>query len=258
MWMILAVMGTLIQLGFGFINRTHSAPGTFVRASIEFIVVSAVLIFAIPFAVKINHELGLPGGPLITAKLNGEEQPYRWSLTVLGGVLWSVVGMVTVFVGQALFVVFILRPTVPAHQIYRAPIVRPSASWLVFSALVSSVSAGAREEILFRFVLIGVFSWALVLISSSADRRPTRTQLWLAIIMQAYCFGAVHWLPGSYLASGTFGLREVAIRILVLPQTWAGVFFGLLYVERDLETSIVAHTFWDLIWNLIWLPFRMR
>ena len=43
-----------------------------------------------------------------------------------------------------------------------------------------------------------------------------------------------------------------------MPQTWAGVFFGLLYVKRDLETSIVAHTFWDLIWNLIWLPFRMR
>ncbi len=256
MWMILAVIGTLIQLGFGFINRTRSAPGTFVRGSIEFIVVSAVLISAIPFAVKANRELGLPGGPLITAKLNGEEQPYRWSPLFLGGVLWSVVGMVTVFVGQALFVVFILRLTVSAHQIHHAPIVRPSASWLVFSALVSSISAGVREEILFRFVLIGVFSWALVFISSSADRRPTRTQLWLAIIVQAYCFGAVHWLPGSYLAGGIFGVREIGI--LVQPQTWAGAFFGLLYVERDLETSIVAHTFWDLIWNLFWLPFRMR
>ena len=165
MWMILAVMGTLIELGFSFVSGTQSAPGTFVRGSIEFIVVSAVLISAIPFAVKVNHELGLPGGPLITAKLNGEEQPYRWSLTFLGGILWSVVGMVTVLVGQALFVVFILRPTVPAHQIHHAPIVRPSASWLVFSALVSSISAGVREEILFRFVLIGVFSWALVFIS---------------------------------------------------------------------------------------------
>jgi membrane protease YdiL (CAAX protease family) len=252
MWMILAVMGTLIQLGFGFINRTHSAPGTFVRGSIEFIVVSAVLISAIPFAVKINHELGLPGGPLITAKLNGEEQPYRWSLIVLGGVLWSVVGMVTVFVGQALFVVFILRRTVPAHQIPHAPIVRPSASWLVFKAVMSSISAGVREEILFRFVLIGVFSWALMFVSRSADRRLTRTHLWLAIIVQAYCFGAVHWRPGSYLAGGIFGVREIGI--LVLPQTWAGVFFGLLYVQRDLETSIVAHTFWDLVW----LPFRMR
>ena len=256
MWMILAVMGTLIELGFSFVSGTQSAPGAFVRGSIEFIVVSAVLISAIPFAVKVNRELGLPGGPLITAKLNGEEQPYRWSLIFLGGILWSVVGMVTVLVGQALFVVFILRPTVPAHQIHHAPIVRPSASWLVFSALVSSISAGVREEILFRFVLIGVFSWALVFIRSSADRRPTRTQLWLAIIMQAYCFGAVHWRPGSYLASGIFGVREVGI--LVMPQTWAGVFFGMLYLKRDLETSIVAHTFWDLIWNLIWLPFRMR
>jgi membrane protease YdiL (CAAX protease family) len=256
MWMILAVMGALIQLGFGFINRTHSAPGTFVRGSIEFIVVSAVLISAIPFAVKISHELGLPGGPLITAKLNGEEQPYRWSLIVLGGVLWSVVGMVTIFVGQALFIVFILRPTVPAHPIHHTPIVRPSASWLVFKAVMSSISAGVQEEILFRFILIGVFSWALMFVSRSADRRPTRTQLWLAIIVQAYCFGAVHRRPGSYLAGGIFGVREIGI--LVLPQTWAGVFFGLLYVERDLETSIVAHTFWDLIWNLFWLPFRMR
>ena len=252
MWMILAVMGTLIQLGFGFINRTHYATGTFVHASIEFIVVSAVLISAIPFAVKINHELGLPGGPLITAKLNGEEQSYRWSLVFLAGVLWSVVGMVTVFVGQALFVVFILRPTVPARQFHHAPIVKPSASWLVFKAVMSSISAGVQEEILFRFVLIAVFSWTLMFVSRSADRRATRTQLWLAIIVQAYCFGAVHWWRGSYLAGGIFGVREIGI--LVLPQTWAGVFFGLLYVERDLETSIVAHTFWDLIW----MPFRMR
>jgi membrane protease YdiL (CAAX protease family) len=251
MWMILAVMGTLIQLGFSFISEPQFAPRTFVRGSIEFIIVSTVLISAIPFAVKVNRELGLPGGPLITAKLNGEEQPYRWSVVFLGGILWSVAAMFTLFVGRVLFVMFVLRPTVSAHQFHHSPIARPSASWLVFSAVISSISAGVREEILFRFVLIGVFSWALMFFRSSADQRPTRSQLGLATVMQAYCFGAVHWVSGSYLASGISGVGEVAIRILVLPQTCAGVFFGLLYLERDLETLIVAHAFWDLIWQLL-------
>ena len=93
-WMILAVAGILIPLGFGLITRSYPAPGMIIRDSIGFIVESAVLIAAIPLAVKINHRLGLPGGPLIIATLNREPLPYGWGEVVLGGVLWSVIFLV--------------------------------------------------------------------------------------------------------------------------------------------------------------------
>jgi hypothetical protein len=253
MWLILAIGDTLIELGFGFISGVHVAPEILIRGTIEFIVVSVVLVAMIPFAVKVNHELGLPGGPLIAAKLNGEEQPYRWSRVLRDGVLWSVVArvalMIAVFVGVGWLLYFFpsFVPPIPAHQIHYAPVAMPSASWRVFRVVIFAVLAGVREEILFRLVLMAVFSWALMIAKTDVDRRPSRSQLWLATIMQAYCFGLVHLVPGSYRARGIVGVRGFAIRTLVLPQTWAGVFFGRLYLKRGLETSIVAHIFWDLI-----------
>src|ERR1022692_1900656 len=93
MWMILAGWGTIIPLGFSFVSRTHLTPGTGISVWIEFIVFSIVLVAAIPFAVKVNHELALPGGPLITATLNREPQPFGWREVLLAGVLWSVIAL---------------------------------------------------------------------------------------------------------------------------------------------------------------------
>jgi|ERR1700722_3615704 len=72
MWMILAGAATFIPLGFNLISKAHPPPKILTPAWIAFFVESAVLIAAIPFAVKINHKLGLPGGPLITSTLNRE------------------------------------------------------------------------------------------------------------------------------------------------------------------------------------------
>src|ERR1700723_2399119 len=91
MWMILAGLGTIIPLGFGLISRAYPASSVLTPDSIGFFVESAVLIAAIPLAVKVNHKLGLPGGPLITSTLNDEPLPYGWGEVVLGGVLWSVI-----------------------------------------------------------------------------------------------------------------------------------------------------------------------
>lgn len=125
MWMILAVAGTLIPLGFGFISIRHFAPRADMRVSVEFIAVSAVLIALIPLAVKVNHKLDLPGGPLITAKIRREPQLYRWRDVVLGGVLWAVIWMPIVFVGTGLFLYF-FPSFIPKHPINKMPIVKPS------------------------------------------------------------------------------------------------------------------------------------
>src|ERR1700684_2400022 len=155
MWMILAGLGTTIPLGFSLITRTYPAPGALVRDS--FIIESAVLIAAIPFAVKVNHKLDLPGGPLITSMLNHEPLPYGWGEVVLGGVLWSVIFNVAVFAGVG-FLLYFFPSFIPAHPVRQVPAVKPSAIWLVSAIVTSAFSAAVREEILFRFVLLGVFS----------------------------------------------------------------------------------------------------
>ncbi len=262
-WMILAGLGTIIPLGFSFISRTHLTPGTGISVPIEFIVFSTVLIAAIPFAVKVNHQLALPGGPLITATLNREPQPYAWREVLLAGVLWSVIAlvvlMIALFVGVGLLLYFFpsFVPRIPARQIQRAPVVKPSGIWLVSSVVVSAVAAGVQEEILFRFVLMGVVSWALTTIRGTADQRPGRGQLWLANVVQAYFFALAHLVSDFHVAKGIVGVGQVAIRSLVQPQTFAGVFFGWLYLRSGLETSMVSHIFIDLL-ALIEVPAAIR
>jgi membrane protease YdiL (CAAX protease family) len=255
-WLVLAIAGTLIQLRFGFISGGHFAPGIVARGSIEFVVVTIVLTAMIPFAVKINHQLGLPGGPLITAKINGDERPNRWGRVFRDGVLWSVIGASALIVGRVLFVACFLSPTLPAHEIHSAPVVISSLGWLAFSTVIVAIAASVREEILFRFVLMGIFSWALVIFRNKVDWQPTRSQLWLATIMQGYCFGLVHLVLGSYLARGIIGVSGFATHTLILPQTWIGILFGRLYLKSGLEASIVAHIVWSLTAGLLGVLFE--
>lgn len=142
--MILAGLGTLVPIGFSFIARPHLAPGALIYYPVEFIVFSALLIVAIPSAVKVNHKLNLPGGPLIAATLNCEPQPYGWGEVVLGGVLWSVIALVllliALFVGVGLLLYFFpsFIPPIWGPHIHLGRGVKPSAIWLV-SEIVTSL-----------------------------------------------------------------------------------------------------------------------
>ena len=261
-WMILAGAGTLTELGFSLIGRKHFAPGTVVD-NLEFIVTSTVLIALIPFAVKASRQLGLPGGPLITAKLNGEPQSYGWGEVFIAGVLWSVIALVVLMIAVAISIGLLryffpsLVPHIPAHQIQQGWIVKPSRSWLAAYIVTLAVSAGVQEEILFRFVLMGIFSRALMTITGNVDQPPSRGQLWLVNIVQAYFFGLAHLIPDFHLFSGIVGLGELAIRPLVQHETLLGVFFGWLYLRHGLESSMVSHTFFDLL-PLIGVPYATK
>jgi membrane protease YdiL (CAAX protease family) len=256
MWVILATAGTFIPLGFNLIISAYPPPKILTPASIGFFVESAVLIAAIPFAVKINHKLGLPGGPLITATLNGEPLPYAWSEVVLGGVLWSVIFLVGelafLFVGVGLLLYFFpsLAQAISVRQLHQVQTVKPSAIWLVSQIVTSAFSAAVREEILFRFVLMAVFSRALSGIGANSDLLPTRGHLWLANILQAYFFGLAH-LKSDFPLAGGLVLGKLLLHIL------DGVFFGWLYLRKGLETSIVSHMFFDLL-PLIGVPFATK
>jgi membrane protease YdiL (CAAX protease family) len=251
-WMILAGLGTLIPVGFSFIGRTHLRSATSISSWIEFIVVSSGLIAAIPFAVKVNHELDLPGGPLIIATLRREPQPYRWREVLLAGVLWAVIALVVLVIGVSVVVGLLLcfLPSYVPHiprSIQHAPIVKPSEIWLVSSVVISAVSAGVQEEILFRFVLMGVSLRVLMALSGNVDQPASRSQLWLANLVQAYFFGLWHLLYGFHTAQGFSGAVRVAIRSFVKPQTFDGIFLGWLYLRSGLETSMVSHIFVDLL-----------
>lgn len=251
-WMILAGLATLVPMGFSVMSGTHLPPGTW-SVSIEVVVFSAVLIAAIPFVVRINHQFDLPGGALITAIVNREPRPYGWAEVLLAGVLWSVIALVLLViilvVGVALLFVFFrsFLPTIPARRIQQAPTAKQSAIWLVFGVVITAVSAGVQEEILFRLVLMGVVSWALITITGNEDQGLGRGQLWLANLVQGYFFGFAHFVSDLHMPKGIFGMGQIVVRPFLQPQTLTGVFLGWLYLRDGLETSIVSHIFFDLL-----------
>jgi membrane protease YdiL (CAAX protease family) len=251
-WLILAGVGTVTELRFGFVEGMHFAPGRMIASSIETIIVTVVLMALIPFAVKVNRELGFPGGPLIVANINGDDAPYRWTEVFRDAVVWTFILAIVSVPEIAIHVIQELLKTGVQEKAHRpnAPIVMPATGWLVFSAMAGSIGAGVREEILFRLVLMAVFSWVLVSLKDNVDRRPTKGQLWLVTVLQGYCFGFSHLVRGSPLVKGVSGVSGYAARALVLPQTWLGMVFGRLYLKRGLETSIAAHIMFDLLLEL--------
>jgi membrane protease YdiL (CAAX protease family) len=260
-WIILAGLGTAVPLGIVFISSKHLTPRLSVNEWIEFVVFSAVLIAAIPFAVKVNREFDLPGGPLITATIYREPKPYRWREVLIASVLWTLIALTVLMI--ALFVVDLVLiffpsfgPRIMPHRTHRAQVVKPSAIWLASGVVAFAVLAGVQEEILFRFVLVGVLSWALMTISRAPNQRPNSRQLWLANIVQAYFFALAHRISDFHAAKGVIGVAQVAIRSLVRPQTFGGLFLGWLYLRDGLETAMVSHTFIDLLISAITLAAR--
>ena len=134
---------------------------------------------------------------------------------------------------------------------------KPSRSWLAAYVVTLAVSAGVQEEILFRFVLMAVFSRALVTNRGNVDQTLSRSQLWLVNVVQAYFFGLAHLIVNFHLTSGLVGLGELAIRPLVQPQTLSGVFLGWLYLRHGLETSMVSHIIFDSL-PLVGVPFASK
>ena len=124
---------------------------------------------------------------------------------------------------------------------------KPSEIGLVSSAVIFAFSAGLQEEILFRFVLMGIFSQVLTVISGNAGQPLSGRQVWLANAMQAYCFGLAHLLLDFHLTTGIVGLGELAIRPFIQRQTLTGLFLGWLYLRHGLETSMVSHIIFDLL-----------
>jgi membrane protease YdiL (CAAX protease family) len=263
-WSILAGVGLVAETGFGFIEGMHFVPGKFFRRSIWPIVVSIGLMILIPLAVKVNHELGLPGGPLITRR-KGEKKSYPWSEVLRDAAVWTVVLAIVDSAVAILLTLLALRFNlgIPVNRDRHRSMPRaPSIEWLVFIGVTGAIGAGVEEEILFRFVLMAILSWVLVAAQGNLDRRPTKNQLWLATILQGYCFGLVHVLPGSDLAKGVTRVSSYLARAIFVPQTWIGMVFARLYLKRGLEASIATHIIWDLILGLglpiVWFVWMAR
>jgi len=243
---MLALAGAVLEYPLALAIKSIELP-ELVHA-MPFLVITAVLASMVPFALRVNPRFGLPGAPLIAAKIAGEKMPISMRSLLKISVRYAILAASA---GAAVLAVVIVPMLFIAHPHGGGSLNLPIPPMLTLApgriatvgALVA-IAAAVSEEIQFRLVLFAVFTWIARLITRGSSGESSRGALWFATFLQAYAFGLVHLLP---LAGSTFHSTPLLlVGGLLMPQTWEGLVFGRLYLKRGLEAAMLAHATMDV------------
>ncbi len=214
--------------------------------ALPFLGITIVLASLIPLALRINGNLGLPGAPLIAAKIAGEKLHFSISSLVRVSLSYA---MIAAAAGASVLMIVTIPLVLIQHggagiKIPSPPLLTVAPGRIAIIGALVAIAAAVSEEIQFRLVLFTIFAWIASLISRDSRGHPGRGALWMVTIVQGYLFGIIHLAPlaGTLLLSTS----QLLIGGLVMPQTWEGVVFGRLYLRRGLEASIIAHASMDV------------
>jgi membrane protease YdiL (CAAX protease family) len=215
--------------------------------ALPFLGVTIVLASLIPLSLRLNARFGLPGAPLIAARVAGERLHFSFRSLIRVSLGYA---MLAAMAGAGVLALLVV-PLVLIHhggtnglKLPQAPMLTAAPGRVaIFGALVA-IAAAVSEEIQFRFVLFAILGRIAALFSRDSQGHPGRGALWIVTIAQGYAFGLIHLAP---LAGSLFhSTSRFLIGGLVMPQTWEGVVFGRLYLRRGLEASIIAHASMDV------------
>ena len=240
----LAVAGAVIEYPLALAIK--SLERSELLRAMPFLGVTMVLAALIPVSLRLSAELGLPGAPLIAAKLARERLHFSIRSLVrvsLGYALAAAAAGASVLVIVIVPLVLIEHGSAGA-EMPTTPMLTVAPGRIAMVGASVAIAAAVSEEIQFRLVLYAIFGWIARLLSRDARGHPGRRALWIVTIAQGYLFGIIHLLP---LAGTLFhSTAKVLIGGLLMPQTWEGVVFGRLYLRRGLEASILAHASMDV------------
>jgi len=240
----LAIAGAIIEYPLAFALKSLDRS-ELVRA-LPFLGVTLVLATLVPLALRLNDELGLPGAPLIAAKVAGEN--LHFSIRSLLRVSFGYALLAAVAGGSVLAIVIVplmlIQHGGASLKIPNMPMLTEAPGRIAFVGAGVAIVAAVSEEIQFRLVLFAILGWIARLMSRDSRGHPGRRALWMVTLVQGYAFGLIHLVP---LAGTLFhSTWRFMLGGLVMPQTWEGVIFGRLYLRRGLEASIIAHATMDV------------
>ncbi len=240
----LAIAGAIVEYPLAFALKSLDRS-ELVRA-LPFLGVTMVLAALVPLSVRLRAELGLPGAPLIAAKLAGEKLHFSIRSLLRVSLGYAFLAAVA---GASVLALVIVPLVLIQHggaglKIPKTPMLTVAPGRIAIVGASVAIAAAVSEEIQFRFVLFALLGWIARVMSRDSRGHPGRRALWVVTILQGYLFGLIHLAP---LAGTLFhSTPRFLIGGLVMPQTWEGVVFGRLYLRRGLEASIIAHASMDV------------
>jgi len=112
---------------------------------------------------------------------------------------------------------------------------------------LASFYGGIGEEVMMRLFLMTVLVWLSFKLVKTADGKPTRAGVWLAIIITAVMFGVGH-LP---VTAAMTAITPLILARALLLNGIGGIVFGWLYWKKGLESAIVAHFSADIVLHVL-------
>ncbi len=210
-----------------------------------------VLTCLVPFALRISPQLGLPGAPLIAAKIADEKLHFSILrlLKISAGYALLALAVATAVLLLVIVPIVMAHPSMGRMQSPLSSMTQLAPARIAIIGTLVAIAAAVSEEIEFRLVLFAVVAWVLRLITRSPFGKTGRGVLWIATILQAYVFGMLHLIRLSHTipiaASMLHSIPAILVGGMLLPQTWEGVVLGRLYLRRGLEASMLAHAMID-------------
>jgi membrane protease YdiL (CAAX protease family) len=103
------------------------------------------------------------------------------------------------------------------------------------------LGASVREEILFRFCALNLFTWLAMKILRQPQ--PTTAIVWPANILVALLFAWLHLVPAAQLLDS----NAIATGTAIALATLAGAVFGWVYWQHGLTMAIFTHAIAGLV-----------
>jgi membrane protease YdiL (CAAX protease family) len=113
-----------------------------------------------------------------------------------------------------------------------------------WTMLLAALSAGITEEVGFRLGLLTILIWGIGRIWHDETGRAKPIGFWLANLLVAVLFGAIHLLNLSAL--GLPLISGLLIRA-ILGNGLLALAFGWLYRTYGLESAMLTHFFLDVL-----------
>jgi hypothetical protein len=143
---------------------------------------------------------------------------------------------VVAFLGHILIYYVIFRPRLPPDEVIFGERVR-----LEMGLFARLLHGGVIEEVQFRWGLMSLFAWAgLTLLPL-----PAEFLIWVAIVVSAAGFALFHLMGARGLGMGSDGY---SIGLILVDNTWAGIFFGWLFWRYGLVAAAISHALLHLFW----------
>ena len=230
----IAGAGVVLPFTFALEQLPDNAPPLPILAIASLAQSLVILAIVVFFGLKMAQRVGFKM-PFLEGIAGGEKQPGYLKKIAWPSILWGLGGGV-------LSVIL----CIPFWQM-SIDLMKSEMGVSLWKAILACFEGGGYEEILFRLFVMTFIVWISFKIKKNKEGGPTKTGIWIAIILTGILFGLGHLPITSSLTSIT---APVIIRAVLLNGSLS-VIYGWLYWKKGLESAMIAHFSTDVVLHLL-------